>query len=96
MPPKNDGVEFNTGNDLNALGFTNNLAKQGIIKLMFSVLIIIILSQQYIIYSERKTYDAAILKCNESSTNVLLKLLEEQNKTKALVDTSYTKQPPTK
>lgn len=95
MPPRNDGVEFNTGNDLNALGFTNNLAKQGIIKLMFSILIIIIISQQYISYLDKQRYDATIQKLNENSTKVLLELLKEQSKTKALVDTSYTKQPST-
>lgn len=80
------------GNDLNTLGFTTNLAKQGLIKLMFGILITLIVGEfGIIIYQQRVMTEMQVEQgqTRDKQTQFLMELLKGYEKTKQFVDTSY-------
>lgn len=92
---KNDRDNFKTGNDLNTLGFATNLAKQGIIKLMFGILITLVLLEfGVIIWQQRSMNENSKVQsdAHEKQAQFLLELLKGYENTKQFVDTSIRKQ----
>jgi len=93
---RNDATEeLQTGNDLNTLGFATNLAKRGIIKLMFGILITILLLQFGIIIWQQRALNEiqkTQSKASENQSQFLMELLKGYEKTKNFVDSSHTAQ----
>ncbi len=96
MTNTNGNNNLQNGNDLNALGFVNSLAKQGIIKLIIALLCVIILGEGGVIIWQQRAYrednvkmQERVNKEHELQQQFLMELLKEQSKTKYIVDTSY-------
>lgn len=86
------------GNDFKLFGFVSRASQRGLLKLMFGMFVVIILSQQGWIAYQNYRYDemvnlltkAGIVK-DDKTTDILIELLRQSSKTKNNFDSAVSR-----